>query len=88
MSASPPSSGLVQTKCAACGEEFGCGANATCEGLAPDCWCAAFKVSERELEELQASYQGCLCRNCLTRLVEDKRSNVRDDFGLTPRYGN
>ena len=73
MSVSPPSSGLVQTKCAACGEEFGCGANATCEGPAPDCWCAAIKVSDQLLEELQASYQGCLCQNCLLRFAADER---------------
>ena len=75
MSASLPSPNLVQTKCAACGLEFGCGANASCEGI-PDCWCAAIKVTDQRLKELQASYKGCLCRNCLTRFAEDNTPNV------------
>ena len=72
MSVSITSLGLVQITCAACGEEFGCGANTPCEGPKPDCWCATIQVSDAKLEEIQARYQGCLCRNCLVKLADDR----------------
>ena len=74
MSAPVPSSELAKIKCAACGEEFGCGANASCESGALDCWCAGVKISDPALEQMQARYQGCLCRSCLTRFVEGERA--------------
>ena len=73
MSTPAPTSGLEQIRCAACGEDFGCGANASCESSPLDCWCSTIKVSEATLEEVQARYQGCLCRRCLTGFVEGER---------------
>lgn len=74
MSTPVPGSGLEQVKCVACGEEFGCGANAGPGDAIPNCWCSAVEVSEAALAEMQARYQGCLCRNCLTRFTVNERT--------------
>ena len=74
MSTPVPGSGLEQVKCVACGEEFGCGANASPGDAIPNCWCSAIEVSEAALAEMQARYRGCLCRNCLTRFYVDERA--------------
>ena len=60
--------------CPACGEQFDCGVKSPCESSA-GCWCAKIQLNERALIELQTRYQGCLCRNCLTRFAEDESLN-------------
>ncbi len=45
--------------CAACGDEFSCGA--TLAG----CWCSEVKLSEEARATLKSQYFDCLCRKCL-----------------------
>lgn len=72
MSTPVPSPELQQLKCVACGEEFGCGANVSPGDAILNCWCSAIEIGEAALAEIQARYQGCLCRNCLTRVAVDQ----------------
>lgn len=58
--------------CAACGEEFSCGANSSCEVTPSSCWCFEVKLSETTRTELQSRYQGCLCNKCLGALAGDE----------------
>ncbi|MGI8734717.1 MAG: cysteine-rich CWC family protein [Pyrinomonadaceae bacterium] len=58
--------------CAACGEEFSCGANSGCEAKVSDCWCFDVKLSETVRTQLQTRYQGCLCNNCLLAFASDQ----------------
>jgi len=74
MSTPVPTPGLEQLHCVACGEEFGCGANANPRGATLNCWCSAIEVREAALTEMKARYQGCLCRNCLTKLSDGERA--------------
>jgi hypothetical protein len=46
--------------CAACGEEFSCGAPAS------GCWCEELQIAREVLSELRARYTDCLCRQCLS----------------------
>lgn len=48
-----------QTKCAACGGDFACGATLL------GCWCSEIKLNEEQRAELRSRYSGCLCRRCL-----------------------
>jgi hypothetical protein len=54
----------AQETCAACGEEFVCGA--TLAG----CWCSEVKLSETTRAELKERYKGCLCRACLEKFAK------------------
>lgn len=56
--------------CAACGNEFGCGAKLS------GCWCAEIKLSEETIADLSKQYRGCLCRPCLEKLAE--KSEISD----------
>ena len=76
MSESVSTPGLEQLKCVACGEEFGCGANASPADASLNCWCAAIEITEAELAEIQDRYQGCLCRNCLTNFKVNNHADV------------
>lgn len=69
-----PTPELEQLKCVACGEEFGCGANASAGDTTLNCWCSAIEISEEALAEMQSRFQGCLCRNCLTKFNVDERA--------------
>ena len=55
-----PVSAPTLKNCAACGQEFSCGAPA------PGCWCEELQVAGKVLSELQSRYADCLCRSCLT----------------------
>jgi hypothetical protein len=52
-------------KCAACGEEFHCGASVW------GCWCAEVKLTDAQRAALRAKYRGCLCRNCLEKAARN-----------------
>ena len=56
--------------CPACGEEFGCSANA-CETPPTDCWCFAIRLDEAAIAELKSRYEGCLCNKCLGAFARD-----------------
>lgn len=53
-------------KCAACGAEFGCGAEAQ------SCWCQEIETTAELRAELSRKYQGCLCRDCLTKRNDER----------------
>jgi uncharacterized protein len=49
--------------CPACGAGFGCGAGSG------RCWCVEVELPEARLRELAERHDGCLCPDCLARLV-------------------
>jgi len=49
----------TQKKCAACGQQFSCGAPG------PGCWCEDVHLSPAALAQLRARYADCLCPRCL-----------------------
>jgi Cysteine-rich CWC len=51
--------------CEACGQEFGCGADAG------NCWCFNLEADPATLEKAAASYRDCLCPNCLEVKAKD-----------------
>jgi Cysteine-rich CWC len=53
--------------CAACGEEFSCGAPVA------GCWCEDVQVAAEVLVALRARYADCLCRQCLTAAAASAR---------------
>ncbi|MSO21491.1 MAG: hypothetical protein EXQ56_13760 [Acidobacteria bacterium] len=63
-----PASGKTKV-CEACGSEFQCFAESACQG-STECWCAAVKTTPGILERLRASYQDCLCANCLDKAAQ------------------
>ena len=48
--------------CESCGERFSCGANSE------NCWCFDLNLTEQDLEQLEANFKSCLCRNCLEKV--------------------
>ncbi|MBP6001963.1 MAG: cysteine-rich CWC family protein [Pyrinomonadaceae bacterium] len=61
---------VEQKQCEACGERFGCGANAD------RCWCTSVELTADAAAALKSSYSDCLCPKCLDKQNEDvkKRS--------------
>ena len=57
--------------CAACGGEFGCGANQNCDTSPLDCWCMSVELTPAAISELQERYRGCLCSKCLRAFAEN-----------------
>jgi len=55
-----PGSAPTLKSCAACGEEFSCGAPAA------GCWCEELQITREGLRDLHARYPDCLCRRCLS----------------------
>ena len=55
-----------ESKCAACGGNFTCGATLV------GCWCSEIKLSDEQREDLRNRYSGCLCRACLEAAASAK----------------
>ena len=73
--------------CAACGGEFGCGANQNCDTAPLDCWCMSVDLSPAALNELQERYRGCLCSKCL-RAFAEKASTPLDGISVSAPDGD
>ena len=57
-------------RCAACGEEFSCGAPVA------GCWCEEVQVAAEVLVALRARCADCLCRRCLTAAATSSTRSV------------
>jgi cysteine-rich CWC protein len=55
-----PGSAPTLKSCAACGQQFCCGAPV------PGCWCEELQIASDVLSKLRARYADCLCRRCLS----------------------
>ena len=61
----------TESACARCGRAFGCGAGTG------DCWCAELVLDAEASRRIEASYDGCLCPDCLRALADSPRSDAR-----------
>lgn len=59
-------------RCAACGNDFTCGAKLT------GCWCGELKLSDAARAELRSKFTGCVCRDCLEAVAH------KHDLGRVP----
>ena len=66
----PPLGGRVDSAGIELDESYGkkcgrCGGGMICYND-DTCWCQNFRIHPETMESLQAQYQGCLCKNCLS----------------------
>jgi ribosomal protein L34E len=54
-------------KCSKCGAAFECAHDA-------QCWCMDYIISPENIEKLKASYDNCLCKDCLSEYSSGRRS--------------
>ncbi len=55
-----------------------CGAMVPCTGDL-NCWCMKVEVPEKVLDYISATYDGCLCRSCLEKIIEEKNIPDKND---------
>ena len=76
-----PPVALATAICAACGEEFGCGANQNSDTTPLDCWCMSVDLGPAALNELQERYRGCLCSKCLRAFAKKDPTPLANSSG-------
>lgn len=52
----------VPRRCPRCGDEFQCGMH---QPATDPCWCARLGIDPEVLARLAATFEGCLCGDCL-----------------------
>lgn len=72
----PPLGGRVARASVEISESFSkkcgrCGSGLICYSDG-NCWCQDLRVHPETMESLQAQYNGCLCKNCLTFFADQK----------------
>jgi len=55
-------------RCPACGAVFECHSQ-----TGNRCWCMDIKLSDKQLEHIKKTYDGCLCPKCLTAFASSKK---------------
>jgi hypothetical protein len=56
---------IEKETCPRCGLKFDCGKSGKC-------WCYEVSIESSILENIQQTYDSCLCPTCLTELAEEK----------------
>jgi hypothetical protein len=57
-----------------------CGAAFTCMN-SPSCWCASRTLTDRLRRHLAERYTGCLCPECLDRLIREDATETEKNGG-------
>jgi len=50
--------------CPRCGKLFPC-------SRGPNCWCFEIEIPEKVRDFIEMNYAGCLCKECLTELINN-----------------
>ena len=72
---------MQSIECSACGRAFECGADAGA------CWCAQIDLGAPARERLAATYDDCLCPECLAAACEPPGAGVASAERATAHPG-